>query len=156
IAYWVQVGLLGQRRDRIEPRIATLMSARPSIESWFIDQHLPPVAIVGDLKQPLEGMDILARFGSVAVVQRTDNVDLQALHPLAINYRTSWEHIHRQTAIEMRNPVRGAVQLLEVCLYYNGPLYRASHFGQSRIARDRSISASACRRKRSAARGMST
>jgi len=122
VAYWIQVGLLGQRRDRVEPRIAALMSAQPTIESWFIDQHQPPIALVGELTQPLAGMDILARFGPAAVVQRTDKVDLQALHPLAIHYRTFWEHDRLQTAIEMQHPSPGALPLLEVCLYHDGAL----------------------------------
>jgi hypothetical protein len=129
IAYWIQIGLLGQRRDRVEPRMATIMSARPSVESWFIDQHLPPIAIVGEFTQPLEGMDILARFGSVAVVQRTDKVDLLALHPLAIHYRTFWEHDRLKTAIEMQHPAPGALPMLEVCLYHDGALVQSFPLG---------------------------
>jgi hypothetical protein len=98
------------------------MSAQPTIESWFIDQHQPPIAIVGELTQPIAGMDILARFGPVAVVQRPDKVDLQALHPLAIHYRTFWKHDRLQTAIEMQHPFPGALPLLEVCLYHDGGL----------------------------------
>ncbi len=122
IAYWIQIGLLGQRRDRVEPTMATIMSARPTVESWFIDQHLPPIAIVSEVTQPLAGMNVLARFGSAAVVQRTDNADLQALHPLAIRYRTFWEHERLKTAIEMQHPFPGALPLLEVCLYHEGGL----------------------------------
>jgi hypothetical protein len=119
-AYWVQVGLLGQRRDHIEPVLDKILSARPTVESWLIDTHLPPVAIGEAPAQPLPGLEIAAQFGSFAVMRRAQQINPATLNPLTIHYRSYLEDARLKTAIELQCPLAGPLPLIEVRLYQAG------------------------------------
>jgi hypothetical protein len=116
----LQVGLLGQRRDKADMALEAFTTAPPSPESWLVDQRLAPAAITLSAEQPLPGMGILARFGQAAVIRRAERIDPAALNPLTIRYRASWDDQRLQTAIELQRSLPGPLPLLEICLYHNG------------------------------------
>jgi hypothetical protein len=120
MAYWLQLGLLGQRRDRATGAAQALTTAPPSPESWLVDPQLPPIAIIPHLDAPLPGMTVAARFGPVAIVRRAAQLDSAALNPLTIRYKTFWEEERLKTAIEVLRKLPGPLPLLEIALYHAG------------------------------------
>jgi hypothetical protein len=119
LAYWLEVGLLGQRRDKAAAAQREFTIAPPSHESWLIDQQLAPVAITSSADE-LPGEAVLARFGDVAVVRRAAKLDTAPLNPLLIRYRSFWEDQRLKTAIELQRTQPGPLPLLELRLYHSG------------------------------------
>jgi hypothetical protein len=120
LAYWVRVGLLGQRRDQLSALEGAITAPPPSPESWLVDAKLAPVAIVPRLADVLPGMVVAARFGDALVVRRAAQIDPAPLNPLTIRYRTFWEDERLKTAIELQRPVAGQLPLIELRLYHGG------------------------------------
>jgi hypothetical protein len=120
LSYWIEVGLLGQRRDKSAAAQRDFTITPPTRESWLIDQQLPPVAITTAAGMPLPGESILARFGDVAVVRRAPKLDPVPLNPLLIRYRSFWEEGRLKTAIELQRPLLGPLPLLDLRLYHAG------------------------------------
>jgi hypothetical protein len=119
-AYWLQVGLLGQRRDRAESATQAFAAAPPSAESWLVDQRLPAIAIGPAPEPPLPGLRVLAQFGATAVLERSGADAPSALNPLTIRYRAFAEGQRLKTAIELQRPLDGPLPLIEVRLYQAG------------------------------------
>jgi hypothetical protein len=114
--YWVQIGLLGQRRDKAELALRGLSIPLPSPESWVVDETLPKVVIAPALEQLPPGAEILARFGTAAVLRRTPDFEIQALDPLLVRYRTEWREQRLYMDIELAQRRAGRTPLLEVRL----------------------------------------
>ncbi|NOK61251.1 MAG: hypothetical protein GFH27_549305n20 [Chloroflexi bacterium AL-W] len=117
--YWLQVGLLGQKRE-IEHTLLAI--APPTTESWIVHEEHPNLAIAANLQQPPPGAAIAAQFGSVAVLERLDSFDIAELNPLIIHYRTFWEDERLKTAIELLQPVVGPLPVLELQLFHDEAL----------------------------------
>jgi hypothetical protein len=120
LSYWIEVGLLGQRRDKAAAAQRDFTIAPPVRESWLIDQQLAPVAITTAANLPLPGESILARFGDVAIIRRTAQLDPTPLNPLLIRYRSFWEDQRLKTAIELQRALPGPLPLLDLRLYHAG------------------------------------
>jgi hypothetical protein len=120
LSYWIEVGLLGQRRDKAAAAQRDFTIAPPVRESWLIDQQLAPVAITTAAGTPLPGESILARFGDVAIIRRTAQLDPTPLNPLLIRYRSFWEDQRLKTAIELQRALPGPLPLLDLRLYHAG------------------------------------
>jgi hypothetical protein len=119
LSYWLEVGLLGQRRDKAAAAKREFTIAPPSHESWLIDRQLAAVAIA-PAAEALPGESILARFGDLAVVRRAAEIDTAPLNPLLIRYRSFWEDGRLKTAIELQRAQPGPLPLLELRLYHAG------------------------------------
>jgi hypothetical protein len=119
LSYWIEVGLLGQRRDKSIAAQRDFTITPPTRESWLIDQQLPAVALTR-AGLPLAGESILARFGDVALVRRAAQLDPTLLNPLLIRYRSFWEDQRLKTAIELQRGLPGPLPLLDLRLYHNG------------------------------------
>ncbi|MEM8533992.1 MAG: hypothetical protein AAGF95_24315 [Chloroflexota bacterium] len=117
--YWLQVGLLGQKRE-IEHML--LAVAPPTTESWIVHEEHPDLAIAVDLQQPPPGAAIAAQFGSVAVLERSEAFDIAELNPLIIHYRTFWEDERLKTALELLQPIEGPLPVLELQLFHDEAL----------------------------------
>src|SRR5262249_42516913 len=102
LSYWIEVGLLGQSRDKALAARRDFTVAPPARESWLVDQLLAPVAITSAAGSRLPGENILARFGNLAVVRRAAKLDTTPLNPLLIRYRCFWEDGRLKTAIELQ------------------------------------------------------
>jgi len=120
LSYWLEVGLLGQRRDKSAAAGREFTIAPPSHESWLVNQQLAQVAIVPAAAESLPGEAILARFGDLAVVRRVAKLDTAPLNPLLIRYRSFWEDQRLKTAIELQRAQLGPLPLLELRLYHAG------------------------------------
>jgi hypothetical protein len=120
LSYWLEVGLLGQWRDKAAAAQREFTVAPPTRESWLIDQQLAPVAITTAADMPLPGESTLARFGDLAIVRRAKKIDLAPLNPLLIRYRSFWEDQRLKTAIELQRALPGPLPLLDLRLYHNG------------------------------------
>lgn len=117
--YWLQVGLLGQKRE-IEHTLLAI--APPTIESWIVDEEKPDLAIAANLQEPPPGAAIAAQFGAVAVLERSASFDIAELNPLIIHYRTFWEDERLKTAIELLQPIEGSLPVLELQLFHDEAL----------------------------------
>jgi hypothetical protein len=120
VSYWMEVGLLGQWRNKAAAARRDFTIAPPTHESWLIDQQLPPVAITTAADTLLPGESILARFGDLAIVRRAAKLDPTPLNPLLIRYRSFWEDQRLKTAIELQRALPGPLPLLDLRLYHNG------------------------------------
>lgn len=120
LAYWVQIGLLGQRRDSAPIAQRDLTAPLPPAESWLIDTEQPSVALLARADARLPGVRTLAQFGDVRVVRRDKPLDVAALNPLVLRYRSFWEDARLKTAIEIQHPVAGALPELEIALEADG------------------------------------
>jgi hypothetical protein len=120
LSYWIEVGLLGQRRDKAAAAQRDFTIAPPVRESWLIDQQLAPVAITTAANLALPGESILARFGDVTIIRRTAQPDPTPLNPLLIRYRSFWEDQRLKTAIELQRALSGPLPLLDLRLYHAG------------------------------------
>jgi hypothetical protein len=120
LSYWVEVGLLGQWRDKAAAARRDFTVAPPTRESWLIDRQLAPVAITTAANMPLPGESTLARFGDIAIVRRAAKIDTTPLNPLLIRYRSFWEDQRLKTAIELQRALPGPLPLLDLRLYHNG------------------------------------
>lgn len=117
LAYWVQIGLLGQRRDSADIARRDLTAPQPATESWLIDTKQPKIAILAGAEPIPTGAHLLRQFGTAAIIERDHPLDIAALNPLTIRYRTFWEDGRLKTAIELRHPLAGRLPQLEVGLY---------------------------------------
>ncbi len=122
LAYWLQVGLLGQRRDKADLAMRAFDSPPPSPEAWIIDQGLPNVAIVPHIDVLPPGATLLARFGSAVVLRRSPEFDMAGLDPLLIRYRTTWEDQRLKVQIELLQRQAGRTPLVELRLSQGGAL----------------------------------
>lgn len=117
LAYWVQIGLLGQRRSTAAIAQRDLTLPLPPAESWLIDPEQASVALAVPLDATLPSTHTLAQFGTAGVIARTKPLDIDALNPLAIRYRCFWEDGRLKTAIELRHPLAGPLPSIEVTLF---------------------------------------
>jgi hypothetical protein len=117
--YWLQVGLLGQRRDKAELAMRAFTSPATSPEAWIIDTELPKTAILAQGTPP-PGAVTLARFGSVAVLQRSPDFDVASLDPLLIRYRIGQQGQQLHTQIELLQRQPGRTPLVELRLMQGG------------------------------------
>ncbi len=122
LAYWVQIGLLGQRRDSAPIAQRDLTAPLPPAESWLIDAEQPSVALLASTNPRLPGVRALAQFGEVRVVRRDKPLDVAALNPLVLRYRTFWEDERLKTAIEIQHPLAGPLPELEIALEADGAM----------------------------------
>jgi hypothetical protein len=120
LSYWLEVGLLGQWRDKAAAARRDFTVAPPTRASWLIDRQLAPVAITTAADMPLPGEFILARFGNLAIIRRAAKLDPTPLNPLLIRYRSFWEDQRLKTAIELQRALPGRLPLLDLRLYHNG------------------------------------
>jgi hypothetical protein len=120
LAYWLEIGLLGQWRDKAAAARRDFRVAPPARESWLVDEHLAPVAITTKASMPLAGETTLARFGDVAIIRRAKKLDTTPLNPLLIRYRSFWEDQRLKTAIELQRALPGPLPLLDLRLYHEG------------------------------------
>jgi hypothetical protein len=120
LSYWLEVGLLGQSRDKAAAARRDFTVAPPAHASWLIDRQLAPVAITTAADMPLPGESILAHFGNVAIIRRAAKLDPTPLNPLLIRYRSFWEDQRLKTAIELQRALPGRLPLLDLRLYHNG------------------------------------
>jgi len=116
LSYWLQIGLLGQRRDKANMARQALNTLPPSPEGWVVDEALPKVVVVPDLKGLPPGAVLEARFGAAAVLRRSASFDLARLDPLLIRYRTFWEDQRLKTSIELQHYLPGRMPILELRL----------------------------------------
>jgi hypothetical protein len=120
LAYWLQVGLLGQRRDTADLAMRAFDSPPPSPEGWIVDEDLPNVAIVPQIDMLPPGATVLARVGSAVVLRRAPEFDVASLDPLLIRYRTTWEDQRLKTQIELLQRQPGRTPLVELRLLQGG------------------------------------
>lgn len=120
LAYWVQIGLLGQRRDSAPIAQRDLTAPLPPAESWLIDTEQPSVALLARANERLPGVHTLAQFGDVRVVRRDKPLDVAALNPLVLRYHSFWEDERLKTAIEIQHPLAGPLPELEIALEADG------------------------------------
>jgi hypothetical protein len=116
VDYWVQIGLLGQRRDKAELALRAFDAPPPSPEGWVIDETLPKFVIAPQIEQLPPGAEVVARFGAAAVLRRAPEFDISTLDPLLVRYRALWQdqRIHAQLEVVQRLP--GRTPLLELRL----------------------------------------
>ncbi len=125
LAYWLQVGLLGQPRDRAATAQRAFTAPSETPEGWAIDTRLPRLALAPDIADAPPGSALAARFGQVAVLRRDPAADPQALDPLLIRYRSFWEDGRIKTALELLHPLPGRLPELELRLDgASGPVAR--------------------------------
>ncbi|HEU4323892.1 MAG TPA: hypothetical protein VFS21_12155 [Roseiflexaceae bacterium] len=116
LAYWLQVGLLGQPRDRAATAQRAFTAPSETPEGWAIDTELPGLALAPDAADAPPGSLLAARFGGAAVLRRDPAADPQALDPLLIRYRSFWEDGRLKTALELLHPLPGRLPDLELRL----------------------------------------
>ncbi|KAB8143881.1 hypothetical protein F8S13_08260 [Chloroflexia bacterium SDU3-3] len=115
MAYWLQVALLGQRRDQAEAAMAALAAAPPTTEGWAMDRHQPKVAVSTSLSAPPPGTEVLAQFGHVAVLRRA-SLDRESANPLVVRYSSRLEDGRLKAALELVHPISGTLPLAELRL----------------------------------------
>jgi hypothetical protein len=119
-AYWVQVGLLGQRRDRAVAAQRAFTVTPPSPASWAVDEAQPRLAVVPAIDAAPPGATVVARSGNAAVLQRDRPLDLAALNPLTIRYYVVLEAGRLKTALDLLHPLAGRLPELELRLSQGG------------------------------------
>lgn len=119
-SYWLQVGLLGQPRDKAQAAVQAFETTPPRPESWATDPQLPSVAIAPVVADPPPGATVEARFGSAAVLRRDEEPDFAATNPLTIRYRAFLEEGRVKVAIELLRPVAGRIPAIELLLLHDG------------------------------------
>jgi hypothetical protein len=125
LAYWLQVGLLGQRRDKADLAMRAFEAPSATPEGWIVDGELPKFAIAPRLDQPPPGAEIVARFGAAVVLRRSSHFDVAQLDPLLIRYRSAWQEDRLMTDIELLRRRPGRTPLLELRLERAGELVAA-------------------------------
>jgi hypothetical protein len=122
LAYWLQVGLLGQRRDKADLAVRAFDAPTTSPEAWIVDDQLPKFALAPQLDRLPPGAEVVARFGRAAVVRRSSSFDVAQLDPLLIRYRSAWHDDRLTTDIELLRRRPGRTPLLELRLERAGEL----------------------------------
>ncbi|HET9222549.1 MAG TPA: hypothetical protein VFO07_08600, partial [Roseiflexaceae bacterium] len=122
LSYWLQVGLLGQRRDKAELAMRAFDAPSATPEGWIVDEAMPKFAIAAQLDQPPPGAEVVARFGAAAVLRRSSQFDVAQLDPLLIRYRSAWQGDRLTTDIELLRRRPGRTPLLELRLEQAGQL----------------------------------
>jgi hypothetical protein len=120
LSYWLQIGLLGQRRDKAELAMRAFDAPSATPEGWIVDQELPKFAIAPELDQPQPVAEVVARFGAAAVLRRSSQFDIAQLDPLLIRYRSVWQGDRLKTDIELLRRRPGRTPLLELRLEHAG------------------------------------
>lgn len=121
MAYWLQVALLGQRRDQADAAMAALADTPPTTEGWAMDRHQPKVAVSTSLSTPPPGTEVLAQFGHVAVLRRA-SLDRASANPLVVRYSSRLEDGRLKAALELVHPITGTLPLAELRLLREGEL----------------------------------
>lgn len=121
-AYWVQVGLLGQRRDEAKAAQRAFTTAPPTPASWAVDEAQPRLAVVPAIDAAPPGAAVVARAGAAAILRRDRPLDLAPLNPLTIRYRTFLEDGRLKTAIDLIHPLAGRLPQLELRLSHAGAI----------------------------------
>jgi hypothetical protein len=122
LAYWLQIGLLGQRRDKADLAMRAFDAPSATPEGWIVDDELPKFAIAPQIDQPPPGAEVVARFGAAAVLRRSSQFDVSQLDPLLIRYRSAWQDDRLTTDIELLRRRPGRMPLLELRLEHAGEL----------------------------------
>jgi hypothetical protein len=122
LSYWLQVGLLGQRRDKAELAMRAFDAPSATPEGWIIDEEMPKFAIAARFDQPPPGAEVVAHFGTAAVLRRSSQFDISQLDPLLIRYRSAWHDDRLTTDIELLRRRAGRTPLLELRLEQAGEL----------------------------------
>jgi hypothetical protein len=122
LSYWLQVGLLGQRRDKAEQAMRAFDAPSATPEGWIVDEELPKFVLAAQLDQPPPGAEVVARFGAAAVLRRSSQFDVAQLDPLLIRYRSAWQADRLKTDIEVLRRRPGRTPLLELRLEQAGRL----------------------------------
>jgi hypothetical protein len=120
LAYWLQVGLLGQRRDKADLAMRAFDAPTSSPEGWIVDDGLPKIAIAPRLGIVPPGAEVVARFGAAAVLRRSSWFDVSQLDPLLIRYRSALRDDRLTTDIELLRQRPGRTPLLELRLEQAG------------------------------------
>jgi hypothetical protein len=116
LSYWLQVGLLGQRRDKADQAMRAFDMPSTTPEGWIVDEELPKFVVAPQIDQPPPGAEVVARFGAAAVLRRSSQFDMSQLDPLLIRYRSAWQDDRLTTDIELLRRRPGRTPLLELRL----------------------------------------